>query len=64
MRSFFTMILDWIKRTINKIFKKDVPEIDSPEIGRPDDPGDIVCYYGCPNSNRAKKLQLGRELYK
>ncbi len=32
---------------------------------RPDvpDPSGYVCYYGCPNSKKAQKLQLGRKLY-
>ena len=25
-----------------------------------EDPNDIVCYYGCPNSKKAKALRLGR----
>ena len=28
------------------------------------DPGSVVCYYGCPNSKRAERLQLGRKLYR
>ncbi|MBQ6165459.1 MAG: hypothetical protein IJK23_13390 [Clostridia bacterium] len=28
------------------------------------DPGEVICYYGCPNSKKAQKLQLGRKLYK
>lgn len=25
------------------------------------DPGEYVCYYGCPNSKKADKLQLNRK---
>ncbi|MBQ7689037.1 MAG: hypothetical protein IJT27_07460 [Clostridia bacterium] len=25
---------------------------------------DVVCYYGCPNSNKAAKLQLSKTLYR
>ena len=27
-------------------------------------PADFVDYYGCPNSDRAKKLQTGRRAYR
>ncbi|MBQ6265940.1 MAG: hypothetical protein IJK60_10880 [Clostridia bacterium] len=27
----------------------------------PFDPGEYICYYGCPNSKKAVKLQLGRK---
>ena len=39
-------------------------EIETPEPVDPIGPGDVVCYYGCPNSNKAKKLQLGRTTYR
>lgn len=47
----------WAK--IKALFTK---EDDDIRPGRKDD--DIVCYYGCPNSNRVKKLQLEKKLYK
>ena len=25
------------------------------------DPRDIICYYGCPNSNRVKKLNITKK---
>ena len=61
MRSLFVMVMNWIKRAVSFMFarKKDpeTPDIDDPVI----DPGEVVCYYGCPNSNKAKKLQLNKK---
>ncbi|MCR5041056.1 MAG: hypothetical protein K6C36_03010 [Clostridia bacterium] len=34
---------------------------DFEEASVPEPPFDAVCYYGCPNSNKAKKLQLGKK---
>ena len=42
--------------------KKDDDINEDPVIDRP--PDDIVCYYGCPNSDKAKKLQTGRKAYR
>ena len=25
---------------------------------------DVVCYYGCPNSSKAKELQLSKKIYR
>ena len=55
MSSFLALIKSWWNRLIAFFTRK--PE-------GPDDPGEIVCYYGCPNSNRAKKLQLGKTTYR
>ena len=57
MRSVFNLIISWFKRLAARLLKKDVtddPGFDDPQI----DPGEVVCYYGCPNSKKAKKLQL------
>jgi len=35
--------------------------IDDPEDPSPVDPGEVVCYYGCPNSKKAKQLQLNKK---
>ena len=65
MRSFFSMLWNWAKGLFNKIFHKTDPDDpEGPYIDRPRDPNDIVCYYGCPNSNKAKKLQLQKTLYR
>jgi|GEM_PF-2332507 len=76
MRSFFALILSWFKKLIARITGKTEadPDVttsdentDDPGSffdGPIDGPGDVVCYYGCPNSNKAKKLQLNKNLYK
>ncbi|MCR5041972.1 MAG: hypothetical protein K6C36_07755 [Clostridia bacterium] len=51
---FFKRFFAWIKN----LFSKDEPI----EPVKPDDPDyPIVCYYGCPNSKKAEKLQLQRK---
>lgn len=72
MSSFFNLIWSWIKGAFEWIARKlkgedDLPiepiePTDSPT--RKDDPSEIICYYGCPNSKKAQKLQLSRKLYR
>ena len=52
MRAFFARIWAWINKLLH--------------IGqnKTDPPVEIVDYYGCPNSNKAKKLQLSKQLYR
>ncbi|MBQ7689038.1 MAG: hypothetical protein IJT27_07465 [Clostridia bacterium] len=52
MRAFFARIWAWIKKVLHIKSKQD------------NDPGEIVDYYGCPNSNKAKKLQLSKNIYR
>ena len=62
MRSIFALIKSWITKLIARIFKKDDPAvIDEPQTAVPPE---VVCYYGCPNSNKAKKLQLNKKIYR
>ena len=56
MRSVFVMILTMLKRLISAFARKSEPV----EPLEPINPGEVVCYYGCPNSNKAKKLQLNK----
>ena len=42
----------WLVRKIVSLFSDDGPK------------GPFVCYYGCPNSGRAEKLQLARARYR
>ncbi len=58
MRSLFVIIMNWIKRIVSFISKKKNP--DAP-LRPEEETGEIVCYYGCPNSNKAKKLQLNKK---
>ena len=64
MREIIAMILSWLKKLFS-FGKKVIEDPGSIEIDpeRPG-PGEVVCYYGCPNSNRAKKLQLEKKLYR
>ena len=61
-------IIAFIKSIINKILvflriRGVGPVIvDDPED--PADPSEVVCYYGCPNSKKAQKLQLNKTRYK
>lgn len=56
MRSVIVMLLSVIKRLLS-VFSRKSELVDTPE---PIGPGEVVCYYGCPNSNKAKKLQLNK----
>lgn len=56
MRSFFITVMSFFRR-IFAFFRRETATIE-PETLTP--PFDAVAYYGCPNSNRAKKLQLER----
>ncbi len=68
--SFFSMIWSWLRglyeSIIRKITGQEIEPADPqlPDIDRPGTPGEIVCYYGCPNSKNAQKLQLSKKLYK
>ena len=61
MQAFFELIVSFLKKLI--AFLKGQAVVDRP----PDDPGEpeietgeVICYYGCPNSKKAKKLQLNK----
>lgn len=56
IKEFFAKIIAAIKGIFNKGEENEPTE----EISGPDD---IVCYYGCPNSDKAKKLQTGKKLW-
>ena len=61
MRSILALIKSWFEKIIAIFRLRGV----GPVIVEPDtDPGEVVCYYGCPNSNRAKKLQLEKRAVK
>ncbi len=59
MRSFFIALMSFFRRIL-AFFRRETVTIE-PETLSP--PFDAVAYYGCPNSNRAKKLQLERSPY-
>ena len=58
MSSFLALIKSWWNKLIALFTRKADP------LEPIDDPGEVVCYYGCPNSNKAKKLQLGKTTYR
>ncbi len=62
MRSFFALIKSWWNKILVLLRIRGV----GPVITDPDEPdsGEVVCYYGCPNSKKAQKLQLNKTLYK
>ncbi len=62
MQAFFARIVSWLKKLIAIISGKEVVEtVERDSVLNPDE---VVCYYGCPNSNKAKKLQLGKRSVK
>ena len=64
MRSIIALILSWLKK-IFRITEKNNGSDEPSQINRPDpDPGEVVCYYGCPNSKKAQKLQLSKKIYR
>ena len=64
MRSIFALLKMFFKKLYSFIIGKK-PSTDDPVITDPDDIiDDVVVYYGCPNSKKAQKLQLGKTLYK
>ena len=65
MRSIFTFIFSWTKKIFRFIIGKVNPSKPDPEIDPGIDyPTEFVDYYGCPNSNRAKKLQMRKKRYR
>ncbi len=73
MRSVFALIRSWFKQLYALVLEKfgvsvsgpEEPGVVDPIIDRPEPgPGEVVCYYGCPNSKKAQKLQLERKLYR
>ena len=66
MSSLFALIKSFFKRIIAFFKRSDTTDepVRPDEPYRPDepvDPKDIVCYYGCPNSKKARRLQLERK---
>lgn len=55
IKEFFAKIVALIKGIFDKEENGDVEEVDKP--------GDVVCYYGCPNSDKAKKLQTEKKIW-
>ena len=68
MRSLFSLIWSWCRGLYETIIRKlggSTTQPDDPDISdRPVNPGEVICYYGCPNSKKAQKLQLDKKLYR
>ena len=76
MFNIFSIIWSWVKQIYTAVIEKlgfgetsdnpvpVDPDTEIPFPGYPDDPGGMVCYYGCPNSKKAQKLQLQKKLYR
>ena len=74
MLSVFSLIRSWLKQLYTMILDKlgvsvspadpglVDPGTDEPGI-EPSFPGEVICYYGCPNSQKAQKLPLQKKLY-
>ncbi len=62
MRLLFRSLWTWMKRLYHAIIAKlgGTPAPDDPA----DDPFEVVDYYGCPNSKKARQLQLSRKPYR
>ncbi len=73
MPSVFALIRSWFRQFYALVLEKlgvsvadpESPDPVDPIIDRPEPgPGEVVCYYGCPNSKNAQKLQLHKKLYR
>ncbi|MBQ5969036.1 MAG: hypothetical protein IKN72_12415 [Clostridia bacterium] len=63
MRTAILRFLSRLKRLLYTVLHK--RPADDPDFDRPINGDDVfVDYYGCPNSNRTQKLQLGRNRYR
>ena len=68
MQSIIAFLKSVVNRLIALFTRKNVIDepadepVDEPIIGP--GPGEVVCYYGCPNSKKAQKLQLGKTVYR
>ena len=71
MLSVFTLVWSWLKQIYTTVLAKlglgetqpEDPTPVDPGFDTPIGPGEVVCYYGCPNSKKAQKLQLQKKLY-
>ena len=61
MRSFFAMIASLFKKLIAFFSREETVDTPDPDLPVNPAPGEVICYYGCPNSSRAKKLQLNKK---
>ena len=62
MSSVIALLKSWLQKIIAFFTRKTV--VEEPSVDDPFNPGEVVCYYGCPNSKKAKKLQLNKTAYR
>ena len=65
MQSIIAFFRSIVNRLVALFTRKNVieePATNGPVIGP--GPGEVVCYYGCPNSKKAQKLQLNKTAYR
>ena len=64
MQSIFALIKSLFEKIV-AFFRGRGGNVE-PELPDPSrvDPGEVICYYGCPNSKKAKKLQLNKTAYR
>ena len=70
MQSIIALLRSIVNRLIALFTRKDLkneitnnePGFEEPVIGP--GPGEVICYYGCPNSKKAQKLQLNKTVYR
>ena len=70
MQSIIALLKSLVKRLVALFTRKELrdeitnnePGFEEPVIGP--GPGEVVCYYGCPNSKKAQKLQLSKTTYR
>ena len=64
MRSIAAFLKSLWKKIVSFFTRK--KDSEDPSDAPVDGPGEgpVVCYYGCPNSKKAEKLQLNRKTYR
>ena len=62
MRSFIALIKTWINKILVFLHIRSEDEPIDPDPTAV--PPEVICYYGCPNSKKAQKLQLNQKLCK
>ena len=63
MSQLFEKLIELVQKMIafiKNMFGGDTSVIEPDII----ESGEVVCYYGCPNSRKARRLQLNKRLYK
>lgn len=62
MWSFLLGIWNWFTGLFRR--NREIGGIEDVTGKDPLDPREYICYYGCPNSKKADRLQLSRKSYR